>query len=96
MSGFVNKVKEKTSSSSSKSTPEEEQKFTIQPHPAKSNDPADVVNQDPQPGGGLNSDANIGALKATGPFVPDEEMKANMEQPKSRAELRARGDELNR
>ena len=34
MSGFVNKVKEKTGSSSSKSTSEGEQQFTIQPHPA--------------------------------------------------------------
>ena len=48
----------------------------------KSNDPADLVNQGPQPGGGLNSDPNIGALKAKGPFIPDEEMKANIEQPK--------------
>lgn len=51
-------------------------------HVQKSNDPTDLVNQGPKPGGGLNSDANAGALKATGPLVPDDAMKANIEQPK--------------
>ncbi|KZV65133.1 hypothetical protein PENSPDRAFT_656018 [Peniophora sp. CONT] len=74
---------------------EEEQQFSIQPHPAKTNDPADL--QGDQPGGGLNSQHEpASAFHARGPYQPPSHITDNLEQPASRDELRARQAELNK
>ncbi|KAJ6611178.1 hypothetical protein B0H10DRAFT_1661600, partial [Mycena sp. CBHHK59/15] len=70
----------------------EEPTFSIQPHPAKSNDPADL-----QPAtGGLASDPNWQAFHARDPHVPTAQVMAGLEQPLSREELQARQAELNK
>jgi len=99
MSSFFNKLKAKATthrkSPSSSSNPEPT--FSIQPHPAKTNDPADLnPNPAPQPGGGLQSSQAYQAHHATGPFIPDQQMMASLEQPKTREELHARQAELNK
>jgi len=91
MSNLINKIKEKTSSSKRN---QDEQRFTIQPHPAKTNNPADV--EGPQPGGGLTSNPEMQAHHARGPYVPSKDIKDNLEQPMNREELRARAAELNK
>ncbi|KIY69415.1 hypothetical protein CYLTODRAFT_488919 [Cylindrobasidium torrendii FP15055 ss-10] len=76
MSSFFQKIKEKTSRRKS-GTPAQAQSaskdaeptYSIQPHPARTNDPADL--QPNQPGGGLRSDPVMGAHNAKGPYVPD-------------------------
>jgi len=91
MSSFINKIKEKTSGSKGN---KDEQQFSIQPHPAKSNNPAEV--EGPQVGGGLNSNPEMQAHHARGPHVPSQEIKNSLEQPLSRDELKARAAELNK
>ncbi|KAJ7768267.1 hypothetical protein B0H16DRAFT_1519196 [Mycena metata] len=88
----------------------EEQQFSIQPHPAKTNDPADL--QPPQTGG-LASNPNEQAFHARDPHVPSQQVMAGLEQPavgvppylrrrelieclQSREELQARQAELNK
>ncbi|KAL6299348.1 hypothetical protein BKA93DRAFT_699089, partial [Sparassis latifolia] len=71
----------------------EEASFHILPHPAKTNDPRDL--EGPQLGGGLNSNPEIGAFHAREPYVPSPALMQNVEQPKTREELRARAAELN-
>jgi len=88
MSSIINKIKEKTSGHN------DEQSFTTQPHPAKSNDPADL--ERPQGGTGLSSNPAIQAHHAKGPYIPSSELTNNLEQPASREELRARAAELNK
>jgi len=78
--------------SSNKNT--QEPTFSIQPHPAKSNDPADL--QYKGPGGGLATSNPMAAHHARGPHVPNQEILSNIEQPLSREELRARAAELNK
>ncbi|KAF8880521.1 hypothetical protein BD779DRAFT_1446226 [Infundibulicybe gibba] len=68
--------------------------FSIQPHPAKSNDPADL--QAPQAGGGLASGHAADAHHARGPHVPSAEIAQGLEEPLTREELRARAAELNK
>ncbi|KAF8586748.1 hypothetical protein K439DRAFT_1340166 [Ramaria rubella] len=70
------------------------QQFTIQPHPAKTNDPRDL--EPPQPGAGLNNKPEIAAHHAHGPQIPNEAIVSNLEQPASREELKRRAEELNR
>ncbi|GBE84397.1 hypothetical protein SCP_0603760 [Sparassis crispa] len=70
----------------------EEASFHILPHPA-TNDPRDL--EGPQLGGGLNSNPEIGAFHAREPYVPSPALMQNVEQPKTREELRARAAELN-
>ncbi|KAJ7705454.1 hypothetical protein B0H17DRAFT_668679 [Mycena rosella] len=70
-----------------------EEQFSIQPHPAKSNDPADL--QPPQTGG-LASNPNEQAFHARDPHVPSQQVLAGLEQPLSREELQARAAELNK
>ncbi|KAJ7220554.1 hypothetical protein GGX14DRAFT_675132 [Mycena pura] len=67
--------------------------FSILPHPAKTNDPADL-----QPGqtGGLASNPNEQAFHARDPHVPSQEVMAGLQQPLSREELQARQEELNK
>ncbi|GAA5992241.1 hypothetical protein JCM10908_001834 [Rhodotorula pacifica] len=87
------------SSQDSKST--EEGAFKIQPHPAKTNDPNDLVENT----GGLGSAPTLQDLKKSEanplggrggqPYVPNEDLIKNLEAPKSRDELRARQEALN-
>ncbi|KAH7920836.1 hypothetical protein BV22DRAFT_988593, partial [Leucogyrophana mollusca] len=76
------------------SSGEQEQSFSIQPHPAKSNNPAEV--EGPQLGAGLNSNPEMQAHHARDPHVPSREILNSLEQPKSREELQKRAEELNR
>jgi len=91
MSNFINKIKQKLSRPKGS---KDEQQFTIQPHPAKSNNPADA--ESPQLGAGLNSSPEMQAHHARDPYIPSKEIKDNLEQPLSRDELRARAAELNK
>ncbi|KAJ7088623.1 hypothetical protein C8R44DRAFT_528155, partial [Mycena epipterygia] len=70
-----------------------EPSFSIQPHPAKSNDPADL---NPPQTGGLASNPNDQAFHARDPHVPSQQVLAGLEQPSSREELQARAAELNK
>ncbi|KAL0958815.1 hypothetical protein HGRIS_014134 [Hohenbuehelia grisea] len=65
--------------------------FSIQPHPAKSNDPADLKG-----GNSYGSGAGMQAHNARGPHVPNQDLLNNLEQPLSREELRKRQAELNK
>ncbi|CAL1710885.1 unnamed protein product [Somion occarium] len=69
-----------------------EQQFSTLPHPAKTNDPRDLQ----AGGGGFQKDPNIEAFHAHGPYVPDQNVASNLEQPASSEELRARSAELNK
>ncbi|EIM83747.1 uncharacterized protein STEHIDRAFT_123361 [Stereum hirsutum FP-91666 SS1] len=88
MSSALHSLKDKLSGSK-----EGEQQVGIQPHPAKTNDPSDLA---PQPGGGLTSKPELQAHHARDPHVPSPQVAANVEEPKSREELRARAAELNK
>ncbi|OBZ77468.1 hypothetical protein A0H81_01896 [Grifola frondosa] len=100
MSSFFDKFKRKKSRKDSSSSPpkqggsDPEPTFSIQPHPAKTNDPRDL--EPPQPGGGLNSIPEIQAHHARDPYIPSADVMKNIEPPKSREELRARAAELNK
>ncbi|PPQ76258.1 hypothetical protein CVT26_009847 [Gymnopilus dilepis] len=59
--------------------------YSILPHPAKTNDPADL-----QPSGGLRSGGPMEAFHARDPHVPNDEIKRNMPLPASHEELQAR------
>ncbi|KAF5366598.1 hypothetical protein D9758_008977 [Tetrapyrgos nigripes] len=85
MSNLINKIKESVTSNSSSQS--EEPTFSIQPHPAKTNDPADL-----QPSSGLRNNDAMAAHHAHGPQIPNEQLP----EPASRDELRARQAELNR
>ncbi|GAA5873872.1 hypothetical protein JCM3774_000708 [Rhodotorula dairenensis] len=75
--------------------------FTIQPHPAKTNDPNDLVENT----AGLGSAPTLQDLKKAEanplggrgdhPYIPNEDLIKNLEAPKSRDELRARQEALN-
>ncbi|KJA21768.1 hypothetical protein HYPSUDRAFT_110536, partial [Hypholoma sublateritium FD-334 SS-4] len=64
--------------------------FSILPHPAKTNDPADL-----QPSGGLRNNGAMDAFNTPGPFIPSEQIKNNLPEPLSHAELEARQASLN-
>ncbi|KAI0291967.1 hypothetical protein BC826DRAFT_1020633 [Russula brevipes] len=70
------------------SSPSQEPTYSIQPHPAKTNDPAELVGG-PQSGG-------VGAFQAPGPQIPSQEILNRLEKPKTREELRALAAELNK
>ncbi|WVQ64341.1 uncharacterized protein L199_002503 [Kwoniella botswanensis] len=72
---------------------EQEQSFNILPHPAKSNNPADL-NSEPAEHGGLQS-ASYNAYNAKGPHIPSHEIQQGLEKPKSREELKAEAEKLN-
>ncbi|PPQ88167.1 hypothetical protein CVT25_005132 [Psilocybe cyanescens] len=59
--------------------------FSILPHPAKTNDPADL-----QPPGGLRHNGPMDAFNTPGPYVPKDDIKNNIPAPASREELQAR------
>ncbi|KAF7303802.1 Glycoside hydrolase family 12 protein [Mycena indigotica] len=71
----------------------EEPTFSIQPHPAKTNDPADLA---PEQTGGLASNPNDAVFHARDPHVPSAQVMAGLEQPLSREELHKRQEELNK
>ena len=63
--------------------------FTIQPHPAKDNDPTpnpSGLQDDPEQSGGLRA-SNPNAMAGAGPVILDNETASNLEQPKSREEV---------
>ncbi|WFD44115.1 hypothetical protein MPSI1_002780 [Malassezia psittaci] len=66
------------------------EQFSIQPHPAKSNNP----NADPNVGG----DRQLGSGVPSGPGIqiPDKDTAQNLEQPRSKEELEKRTAELNK
>ncbi|KIJ16238.1 hypothetical protein PAXINDRAFT_132885 [Paxillus involutus ATCC 200175] len=72
-----------------------EQLFSILPHPAKSNNPADLIDFS-QPGPGLNSNPEFQAYRAREPHIPSQEILNKLEAPLSREELRKRAEELNK
>jgi len=89
----MSQQKKDTNTSSSRSQGQQEQhQFNILPHPAKSNDPADLVGG----GTGLNSKPEFHAYHARDPHVPSQEIINSLEAPKSRDELRKRAEELNK
>lgn len=63
----------------------ESTEFGILPHPAKTNNPADL--QDPATQGGLQS-SGTNVFNAKGPHVPSQEIAQGLEAPKSRDEVR--------
>ncbi|KIJ56387.1 hypothetical protein M422DRAFT_63246 [Sphaerobolus stellatus SS14] len=73
-----------------------EQRFSIQPHPAKTNDPSDLQRDPPQPGAGLNSKPEIAAHYAHGPQILTKEAADSLGPAASPEELRRRQEELNR
>ncbi|KAG7440474.1 uncharacterized protein BT62DRAFT_938009 [Guyanagaster necrorhizus] len=94
MSNHSDTVKAKASGhGKSELAGENEARFSIQPHPAKTNDPSDLN----QPaGGGLRSDPVVGAHHARDPHIPKQDVLNSLEQPLSREELRKRQAELNK
>ncbi|EPQ51218.1 hypothetical protein GLOTRDRAFT_49138 [Gloeophyllum trabeum ATCC 11539] len=92
MSNLINKLTGKGSGSGN-SQPSNEPTYSIQPHPAQTNDPRDL--EPPQLGGGLNSKPEYQAFHARDPHVPSKEIRDNMPQPASREELKARSAQLN-
>ncbi|KAL1673374.1 hypothetical protein EV122DRAFT_283040 [Schizophyllum commune] len=72
----------------------EDQQVSIQPHPAKSNDPADL--NPPQPGGGMRHDGGMEAHHARDPHVPAPEVLSSLPEPATHEELQARQAELNK
>ncbi|EJD41900.1 hypothetical protein AURDEDRAFT_68301 [Auricularia subglabra TFB-10046 SS5] len=77
--------------------------YSIQPHPAKTNDPADLTRPAPgmpESGGGLNQGMQqypaVAPYAAKGPFIPSPEISKNLDKPATREELHARTAELNR
>ena len=59
--------------------------FNILPHPAKTNNPADL-DSEPAAHGGLQS-AGMNAYNAKGPHVVSDEVAKGLEEPKSREEV---------
>ncbi|KAG6831563.1 hypothetical protein H0H92_009482 [Tricholoma furcatifolium] len=74
---------------------ESEQTFSIQPHPATTNDPQDLQRKR-EPGGGLQTSDPLAAYRTPGPMIPSSEMQAKLEKPLSKEELQARAAELNK
>ncbi|KAJ7267397.1 hypothetical protein C8J57DRAFT_1327618 [Mycena rebaudengoi] len=94
VSNLVDKVKGKKSDDSAPdSSKGEEPAYSIQPHPAKSNDPADLM---PEATGGLGSDPIGKAFHARDPHLPTAQVMAGLEKPATREELQARQAELNK
>lgn len=68
--------------------------FSIQPHPAKDNHPEQNpsgLQDDPENAGGLRA-SNPNAMAGAGPVILDNETANNLEQPKSREEVRSKRD----
>ncbi|KAL7411902.1 hypothetical protein BDY24DRAFT_416805 [Mrakia frigida] len=82
-------ISQKISSIMSGTKEDKEQEFTIQPHPATTNNPE----TDPalQAGSGKAS-----ATGARDPYVPSKDIAESLEKPKSREELQAASAALNK
>ncbi|EIW72932.1 hypothetical protein TREMEDRAFT_20279, partial [Tremella mesenterica DSM 1558] len=59
--------------------------FGILPHPAKTNNPADL-NQEPKEGGGLQG-GSANAYDLPGVYIPDAQIANSLEKPKSSDEV---------
>lgn len=59
--------------------------FNILPHPAKTNNPADLAG-DPGEHGGLQS-SSANAFNAKPPYIPSKEIAEGLEKPKTREEV---------
>ncbi|KAJ3742216.1 hypothetical protein DFH05DRAFT_1403344 [Lentinula detonsa] len=95
MSNLFNKIKSKATSGGDNG--QEEQSFSIQPHPAKTNNPADLQNPAPGTGMGLNNSEQMAPFHARDPHVPtDPQVLEAVGKQEGRDELRARQAELNR
>ncbi|KAF7973349.1 hypothetical protein HWV62_15513 [Athelia sp. TMB] len=103
MSSIINKIKDAASGNKGDSN-SSEQSFSIQPHPAKSNNPNELEAVNGQKwGGGLTSErpdiqsgGGFQAHNAHGPQIPSQQLQAGLEEPASREELHARAAELNK
>jgi hypothetical protein len=100
MPSFFDKLKAKVSSKRKSSSgpvvaqdKSSEPSFSTQPHPATSNDPADLQRGQQ---GGLATSNQMAGHHARDPHVPSQQIQNNLEQPLSREELRARAQELNK
>lgn len=60
--------------------------FTIQPHPATTNDPRDLQRE--LAGGGSQQGGAPNIFNAPGAYIPSSETTAGLEKPKSRQEVR--------
>ncbi|POY74738.1 hypothetical protein BMF94_2214 [Rhodotorula taiwanensis] len=80
----------------------QEQQFSIQPHPATSNDPADIERQHGGLGGAPTLQHLQGAQaspfggRGDQPHIPNQDMLNNLEEPMNRDQLHARQEELNK
>ncbi|THG99506.1 hypothetical protein EW145_g7253 [Phellinidium pouzarii] len=100
MSSFFSKIRDKTRrhSSGPKNPQAEngEQQFSIQPHPAKTNNPVDLQ-PEPEQGGLASARDPASAVHSTpGPVIPNAEIQQNIPPPASHDELSARAAELNK
>ncbi|TFY51493.1 hypothetical protein EVG20_g10977 [Dentipellis fragilis] len=86
---------ELASNTQPRSEPNADQQFTIQPHPATTNDPADLEHPGQQLGGGLNSGNNPAVYMAPGPQIPTRDVSEALPPPAGSEELAARSAELN-
>jgi hypothetical protein len=91
MPELLNKLRQKVSGND-----KEEQQCSIQPHPAKSNDPADLNRPQEGSGGGLGSSNPMAAFNTPGPYIPSNEIQNSLENPMGRDEMQARSAELNK
>jgi len=89
----MSNVNANADNSTAKSTTEtnKEQSFSIQPHPAKTNDPADLHSV-----GGLRQGSAMDAFDAPGPYIPSEEILKNLPEPLSHEELEVKQAALNK
>jgi len=87
--GSDGKTKEVMSKEATSKEASKETAFSTQPHPAKTNDPADL--QAPGSGsGGSRQGAHMEAFHAREPYVPSDQIKNNLPEPLSHEELQAR------
>ncbi|KAF8347537.1 hypothetical protein F5887DRAFT_34726 [Amanita rubescens] len=70
--------------------------FSTLPHPAKTNNPADLNQPGRRQDEGLVDPLSAIFSAPPGPVIPDEETVRNLEKPLSREELKARAAALNK
>ncbi|KAH8926583.1 hypothetical protein BT69DRAFT_1278692 [Atractiella rhizophila] len=70
--------------------------FGILPHPAKTNDPSDLKEEDWKRHDAKFFGGGPGVQTAPGPHIPSKETAHSLEEPLGRDELRKRQEELNR
>jgi len=96
MSGFISNAKAKhlgQQAEQQRAHEGQEQSFSIQPHPAKTNDPKDLDRQGPIGAGYGPDSANMNY--GPGPVMPDAQAQQNMPPVSSRDQLKARSAALN-